>query len=132
MRNVHGRNKKISNVESHVDVTLPDRIRSLRSFKTNITVLHGELLEYKKQFKFLGITFDGHLSYDKHIQLMINKCKKRLNLLKALRGKDWGASPQTIIYTYKAYIRPIMEYGCILFAYAKENLLKQIQAIETD
>ena len=94
--------------------------------------LQGELLEYKKHFKFLGVTFDEQLSYEKHIQNMILKCKIRLNLLKALRGKDWGASPQTIMYTYKAYIRPIMEYGCILFAYAKENLLKQIQAIETE
>ena len=63
---------------------------------------------------------------------MIIKCKKRLNLLKAIRGKDWGASPNTILYTYKVYIRPILEYGCVLFAYAKDELLKKIQAIETE
>ena len=94
--------------------------------------LQGELLKYKKEFKFLGITFEENLSYEAHIKKMIIKCKKRLNLLKAIRGKDWGASPNTILYTYKSYIRPILEYGCTLFAYAKDNLLKKIKAIETE
>ena len=93
--------------------------------------LNGELLKYKKSMKFLGITFDEHLSFKEHIEEIRTKCNKRLNLLKALCGKNWGATPETILYTYRSYIRPILEYSSILFAHTEENQLKQIQAIET-
>ena len=53
------------------------------------------------------------------LQCILKRAKKRLNLLKALRGQSWGASPQTIIYSFRTYtIRPIMEYGAALFAHA--------------
>ena len=61
----------------------------------------------------------------------VSKCKKRLTLLKAIRGKEWGASPHTILYTYKTFIRPVLEYGSVLFAHAKDELLNKIRAIET-
>ena len=93
--------------------------------------LRGELLKYKKSCKFLGITFDDKLSFKNHIEEIVSKCKKRLNLLKALCGQNWGASPETILYTYKSFIRPILEYSCILFAYADEKLISKIQAVET-
>ena len=79
----------------------------------------------------MGVTFDEDLSFKAHIDNIVSRCKKRLNLLKAIRGKDWGASPETILYTYKSYVRPILEYGSILFAYSEDSLLRKIQAIET-
>ena len=81
--------------------------------------------------KFLGVTFDEKLSFEEHIDIIRSKCNKRLNLLKALCGKTWGASPETILYTYRSYIRPNLEYSSILFAHADMHLLKKIQAIET-
>ena len=56
---------------------------------------------------------------------------KRLNLLKALCGKSWGADAETIMYTYRTFIRPIIEYGAVLFAHADQKLLTKLQAIET-
>ena len=93
--------------------------------------LRGELLKYKKTCKFLGILFDDKLSFKEHIQELSSRCKKRLNLMKALCGQNWSASPETILYSYRSYVRPIIEYGSILFAYSNDDLLKKIQAIET-
>ena len=87
-------------------------------------------LGIQKEVKFLGITFDQHLTFDAHIEDIVKRCRKRLNLLKAIRGKLWGANPNTILYTYKVFIRPLLEYGCILFAHAKRDLLTKIEAIE--
>ena len=94
--------------------------------------LRDELVKYKKELKFLGITFDQQLTFKAHIEDIVVRCRKRLNLLKALRGKSWGAHPSTLLYTYKVYIRPLMEYGCILFAHADQALLKKIQSIEVE
>ena len=92
--------------------------------------LMGELLQYKKKCKFLGVTLDNKMSLKDHIEEIVSKCKKRLNLLKALCGKSWGATPETILYTYRCYIRPVLEYSSILFAYAEESLLKKFKLLK--
>ena len=40
-------------------------------------------------------------------------------------------SPETILYSYRTYIRPLLEYSCILFTHASDDLLRKIQAVET-
>ena len=85
--------------------------------------LGGELIQYKKTIKFLGITFDEKLNFKEHILNLISRCRKRLNLMKALRGQSWGANPTILLYTYKVFIRPLLEYGSILFAHCEESLL---------
>ena len=88
--------------------------------------LGGELLKYKKTSKFLGITFDQTLSFSDHINDIVTRAKRRLNLLKALRGQTWGASPETILYSYRTFVRPLLEYGNILFAHSKEHLQRKL------
>ena len=89
-------------------------------------------IEVPKNCKFLGITLDQSLSFSDHIDDIAFRAKSRLNLLKALRGQTWGASPETLLYSYRTYIRPILEYGCILFSHASEKLLKKIQNVEVN
>ena len=93
--------------------------------------LKGELLKYKKVCTFLGIKLDQSLSFSDHINDLVSRAKKRLNLLKSLRGQTWGASPETILYSYRTYVRPILEYGSILFSYGNDTLLNKIRNIET-
>ena len=82
--------------------------------------------------KFLGISFDEKLTFENHINDITTRARKRLNLLKAIRGQGWGASPQTILYTYRTYVRPLLEYGCILYSNEKAQTLKKIQSIEIE
>ena len=35
------------------------------------------------------------------------------------------------MYSYRTYVRPLLEYSCILFSHGNESLLKKIQAVET-
>ena len=93
--------------------------------------LKGELLEYRKTSKFLGVTFDSLLTFGKHVNDIVTRAKTRLNLLKALRGQSWGASPETLFYSYRTFIRPLLEYSCILFSHSNDHLLRKIQTIET-
>ena len=81
--------------------------------------------------KFLGIIFDEKLSFKDHIEEIYERCLKRINLLKALCGTSWGANQEIIMYTYRTFIRPLMEYGCVLFAHSNTDLLAKLQAIET-
>ena len=94
--------------------------------------LKNELLKYEEEAKFLGITFDSKLSFKNHVEDIVKRSKKKLNLLKALRGRTWGANPETLLHSYRSYIRPLLEYSCILFANADQQLQTKIQAIETE
>ena len=103
--------------------------------QTNLTkpnlYLKKELLSFEKNVKFLGIIFDQKLTFEDHIQSTYEQCMTRLNLLKTLCGKSWGADAETIMYTYRTFIRPKIEYGVVLFAHADRKLLEKLQAIET-
>jgi len=61
--------------------------------------------------KYLGITFDHHLTWKPHLKQLTIKAYNRLNLLKRLTGTTWGLAPTTILNTYKAFLRPVLSYG---------------------
>ncbi|GFX53774.1 putative RNA-directed DNA polymerase from transposon BS [Trichonephila clavipes] len=62
---------------------------------------------------------------NKHIDYVINKGRKRLDLLKYIAGRDWGADAGTLRLTYTSLIRPVLEYGSqIYFSASRTNLAK--------
>ncbi|GFT85859.1 putative RNA-directed DNA polymerase from transposon BS [Trichonephila clavipes] len=51
--------------------------------------------------------------------------RKRLDLLKYIAGRDWGADAGTLRLTYTSLIRPVLEYGSqIYFSASRTNLAK--------
>ena len=60
--------------------------------------------------KFLGVTLDPSLSLRQYTQNTVERAQKRINLIKSIKGKRWGASSKLIMTTYNALVRPILEY----------------------
>ncbi|GFU47175.1 uncharacterized protein TNCV_61561 [Trichonephila clavipes] len=54
---------------------------------------------------------DPEILSNKHIDYVINKGRKRLDLLKYIAGRDWGADAGTLRLTYPSLIRPVLDYG---------------------
>lgn len=52
--------------------------------------LNGQELERAIQFKFLGLWFDGRMTWSVHINKIIEKCRKVLNLMRCLVGAEWS------------------------------------------
>ena len=77
-------------------------------------------------------TSNSKLFFKNHIEDIVKRSKNKLNHLKGLRGRTWGANPETILHSYRSYIRPLLEYSCILFANADKELQNKIQSIETE
>ena len=99
--------------------------------KLKIKLKYGnDFIEAEKNFKFLGLTLDPGLTLKKHAQVTAERASRRLNILKRLRGKNWGISPKLIITSYKTLIRPIIEYPPFAFlemAKCNQNKLNTIQ-----
>jgi hypothetical protein len=60
----------------------------------------------------LGLVFQNNISWNSHVFSMYEKASKRLNLLKSLRFK---MNRSTLACLYKSLIRPIMEYGDLIW-----------------
>jgi len=99
--------------------------------KINIKV-DNESIKMENKVKFLGIIFDRTLTWQSHIEYMIEKCKKRLNLMRALTGSHWGASKKSLLSIYKALIRSILDYGDVVYSSASRKQLNKLNTIQTE
>ena len=77
--------------------------------------IDDKYVRVENKAKFLGLVFDSKLTWNHHVNHAVDKCKKRLNLLRAISGNKWGASKKTLLLVYRSLIRSVIEYGCIAY-----------------
>ena len=75
--------------------------------------LYGERLKIYPQVKFLGITFDSKLTFQKHFEEILGRCNIRYHRIRLIVNKKWGPSPFIMLQIYKQCVRPIFEYGSL-------------------
>lgn len=101
--------------------------------KPKINLKIGEKsIQLEKTAKFLGVVFDNKLTWNAHIKYIVEKCKRRLNLMRAVSGYTWGASKRSLKAIYRTLVRPILEYGDIAFATASKTALAKLTSIQTE
>src|SRR6218665_2713947 len=92
----------------------------------------NENIEMDNSAKFLAVICNRKLSWKTHIAYIIEKCKKRLNLLRAVTGYHWGASKKSLLSIYKVLIRSVIEYGDVAYSSASKSNLDKLSAIQTE
>ena len=61
--------------------------------------------------RILGVYLDPSLSFNKHSQYVAERVSGRNNILKALACTSWGQQKETLLMTYKAVGRSIINYA---------------------
>ena len=61
--------------------------------------------------KILGVTFDPLLKFHRHAEMVRNRVKRNNNVLKCLGSNRIGQQKETLLTTYKALGRSIMDYA---------------------
>ena len=61
--------------------------------------------------KILGVYLDTSISFNKHSGYIAERVSSRNNILKALAGTSWGQQKETLLITYKAFGRSIINYA---------------------
>ena len=91
-------------------------------------VLYGdEEIPIKKKKLFLGLLLDSPtLTWEPHVNLVRQKCAKRLNLLKVVGNSKFGCSRRVLMRFYTACIRSVIGYGFPIYgsSYFSYKLLK--------
>ncbi|XDV17936.1 hypothetical protein PO909_023724 [Leuciscus waleckii] len=72
------------------------------------------------------MVFDARLTWAGHIEKVIVKCKKVLNVMRCLAGVDWGASRKALKGIYDALIKSVIDYGCIAYRDAAKTTLAKL------
>ncbi len=85
----------------HADVQLPSPIM----FKNSI-------IEVVNEHKHLGVIISKNMSWTPHIDYIVSKAQNCIDSFKSLKYK---LDRKSLDMLYNTNIRPILEYGCILF-----------------
>ena len=51
---------------------------------------------------FLGLIFDQRRSWNNHIDSLVDKCRKRINILKSASASKWGVDKEIILILYRS------------------------------
>ena len=77
--------------------------------------------------KHLGVTLDVKLTFDEHLNNVLNKVNKTIGLLHKLQHL---LSRSTLITIHKAFVRPHLDYGDILFDQEQLGILRKRKYIK--
>ena len=94
-----------------------------------LTIQNKEVT-FVKVAKFLGISFDEHLTWAHHIDELVKRCNQDLNLLRSLKGTQWGTNQETILTLYGALTRSKLDYGCQVYATAPKRHINKLNKIQ--
>ena len=81
--------------------------------------------------KILGLTLDPKLTYNAHIQNIATHAQKPLQVIKELTGTTWGKQKKTLVATYKAVMRPTLEYASSIWSpMASPTSINKLQVMQ--
>ena len=87
-------------------------------------------IEFKKSVRYLGVILDSKLTWKAHIDQLIIRCNKDLNLMRCVSGTNWGANKTSLLRLYQCLIRSKIDYGSAGFMTACKTQLKRIDSIQ--
>ena len=113
-------------------IILPPRCRSRIRRNPNLFQIkvNETPVRHHPQATYLGVILDTKLSWKPHMQKIRKQATQRLNLLKRLVGTSWGLHTQTVIKTYKVFIRPALTYGHTSWIAAPNDLYERLAISE--
>ena len=91
--------------------------------------LNGHRIIFKISTKLIGLIFDQRLNWKLHID-HLKECQRRMNLLRCVAAKRWGADRTTMLSLYRAMIRSKIDYGCMIYGSDKEYILRTLDPVQ--
>ena len=80
------------------------------NFQPNLFLLDSHL-RFNPTPTFLGVTFDGTLSFSKHVSSLKAKFSPCHKVLRCISASSWGPSKESLYLLYKAFLRTLFTYA---------------------
>lgn len=104
------KNNKISFNEQKSKVLIISKKR-WESRKHISIYLNNKKLEQVNTLKYLGIIFDTKFTFNDHIDNVVTRCTKLINILSKAAKISWGLTGEAMKIIYKGAILPLLSYG---------------------
>ena len=89
-------------------------------YKSNLDLkINNTVLRIASHPEVLGLTLDRKLTYSTHIHNISVQAHTPLQMIKALTATGWGKHKETLMSTYKAVMRPALEYASSIWSNCK-------------
>ena len=86
-------------------------------YKINLDLkINNTALPMSTHPKVMGLTLDPKLTYSTHIHNILVQAHKPLQITKALTATGRGKQKETLMTTYKAVMRPALEYASSIWS----------------
>ena len=81
--------------------------------------------------KVLGLTLDSKLTYSTHIHNISVQAHKPPQMINALTATGWGKQKDTLMATYKAVMRPALQYASSIWSpLASSTSINKLQVMQ--
>lgn len=94
-----------------------------------ILYIKSSQIACQSSVRFLGLVFDKKLNWHRHIEDLLTRCNKSLNVVKCLASIKWGADKDVLLRLYKSLVLSKMDYGCVAYSSARSSVLKKLDTI---
>ena len=98
--------------------------------KSGKIYVEGKPLIEDNQPTYLGVTFDGRLTWRPQISKAETKARRKLAIMRKLSGTTWGASADILKKVYQQGVRPHLEYGSTAWGTAATTTLQGLDRIQ--
>ena len=97
----------------------------------NINIhINNNPIEIKAVHKYLGIWIDQKLNFKTHITETVNKCKRKINILKMLSRKKGGCHPATLQKINNSIIRSVLDYGISVYSSSSKTDFNRLEKVQ--
>lgn len=93
-------------------------------------VINDSSLGKVDTYKYLGMWLDSSLKWSKHINEIVEKVLKFINLLKVLGSSSWGLHHNHLRRIYIAIIRSRLDYGSFLYNNCSKALQYKLEKVQ--
>ena len=100
--------------------------------KTNFQAkICNELIPHVSELKYVGLWYDEHLSWNRHIRESTSRALTRLNNLRKAVRQQWGLSSDVFLQLVHGAILPMMFYGaeCWASVLRSETQLRKLDRV---
>lgn len=135
--------ENLNNTLHNLSIWLSEHNLSLSKSKSTVVVftrkrtipsvnvsVEDEMIPVSNTAKFLGRIFDTGMNGNAHINNIVIKCEKNINIIRAVSGVWWGSHPSVLKLMYNALIRSLFDFGSITFCLEYKKALHKLDLLQ--
>ena len=127
MHNWCQENKLTVNLKKTKYMATASSSKKLKKLREAKITMGGVELQKTTEFKYLGITIDNCLNFNKHVSVLNQTVSHKIYLLNKIR---WFIKEEDSINIYKTMILPHLTYGDVIYSATSKGNLKKLQKIQ--